>query len=562
MAPKIASHFPDFLRRAPVAALLVVAVLAWLPGFFTLPPLDRDESRFAQATKQMLETGDFVAIRLGDQARDQKPIGIYWLQAASTAALNPLTAHPAPRNTIWTYRVPSAIGGFAAIVLLFAMVRGVAGIEAGFAAALLMGLTVLLWSEAKIAKTDAVLLATILGGQLVLLRTYLSAHAQAPPPSWIAVLLGWAAFGFGILVKGPVIVFVCGATALVLALWDRRAGWLLRLRPLAGLAVTLVIVAPWAIAIGIATHGAFFANSLGGDFAAKLVGGREAHGMPPGYFTLLAPATFWPATLVLLPGIVFGVRHRHEPAVRFLLAWAAITWLVFEMVPTKLPHYILPAYPALAALGGLWLTRAGSAQTRGERIALYASPVLFALVGLALAGALLWAPGRFGSGAPLWTVFVVAAGAMAVVAAGALMIRARRFEAVAAAALAAVLFYSAAGYGAVPVMDDLKVSPQIAQAVARFRQPGDPPVVIAGYAEPSARFLLGTKTRLTIGAKAGALAAREGGLVVVEGRDETAFETALAKGGGHGEALDVIDGLNYSNGRRVRLTVYRVTPAS
>src|SRR3954468_11571450 len=93
---------PAFVRARPLAVLLLICTAAWLPGFFTLPPLDRDESRFAQATKQMLETQDFVDIRLGDAARYEKPIGIYWLQAASTAILD-----GGSRDHIWTYRVPS-----------------------------------------------------------------------------------------------------------------------------------------------------------------------------------------------------------------------------------------------------------------------------------------------------------------------------------------------------------------------------------------------------------------------------------------------------------------------
>jgi len=77
----------NHLGKRAVAVLVLFALLAWIPGFFTLPPLDRDESRFAQASKQMIETGNFVEIRLGEEARDQKPVGIYWLQAASTAGL-------------------------------------------------------------------------------------------------------------------------------------------------------------------------------------------------------------------------------------------------------------------------------------------------------------------------------------------------------------------------------------------------------------------------------------------------------------------------------------------
>ena len=66
--------------------LVLLSLAAFLPGFQTLQPLDRDEPRFAQASKQMLETRDFVDIRFQDEARHKKPVGIYWLQSATVAA--------------------------------------------------------------------------------------------------------------------------------------------------------------------------------------------------------------------------------------------------------------------------------------------------------------------------------------------------------------------------------------------------------------------------------------------------------------------------------------------
>ena len=74
--------------RGPLLAALI-AMVAGLPGLFAMPPLDRDESRFAQATAQMLETGDFVNIRFQDQPRNKKPVGIHWLQAISAASSGP-----------------------------------------------------------------------------------------------------------------------------------------------------------------------------------------------------------------------------------------------------------------------------------------------------------------------------------------------------------------------------------------------------------------------------------------------------------------------------------------
>ena len=84
--------------------LLLLSLSLFVPGLTSLPPVDRDEARYIQATRQMLETGDLVQIRFQDEARNKKPIGIYWLQAAAVAAFS------SPESAaIWPYRLPSAL---------------------------------------------------------------------------------------------------------------------------------------------------------------------------------------------------------------------------------------------------------------------------------------------------------------------------------------------------------------------------------------------------------------------------------------------------------------------
>src|SRR5215471_17114294 len=101
-----------------VAVLLVVALLGCLPGFFSIPPIDRDEARFAQATKQMVESGDYIDIHFQDEVRYKKPVGIYWLQAAAVKAGASLGISEA-RTTIWLYRIPSLFGAIGAVLLTY-----------------------------------------------------------------------------------------------------------------------------------------------------------------------------------------------------------------------------------------------------------------------------------------------------------------------------------------------------------------------------------------------------------------------------------------------------------
>src|ERR1700759_2733164 len=91
VAPDSARRALETLAKRPLPVLLLLCLIAWLPGFFTLPPLDRDESRFAQASKQMVESHNFIDIRFGREPRYKKPVGIYWLQAASTEVVSVAT---------------------------------------------------------------------------------------------------------------------------------------------------------------------------------------------------------------------------------------------------------------------------------------------------------------------------------------------------------------------------------------------------------------------------------------------------------------------------------------
>ena len=148
---------------APADCSIVFSLIAFLPGFFQIPPVDRDEARFAQATKQMLESGQYVDIRFQDEVRYKKPVGIYWLQAAAVKA-GEAVGIPQARTTIWLYRLPSLFGAIGAVLLTYWAALAFVPRRAALLAALMMASSVLLGVEARLAKTDAVLLLTCSGG--------------------------------------------------------------------------------------------------------------------------------------------------------------------------------------------------------------------------------------------------------------------------------------------------------------------------------------------------------------------------------------------------------------
>ena len=161
-------------------ALLLFTLALWLPGFSTLPPMDRDEPRFAEASKQMLETGDYVAIRFGDEARNKKPVGIYWLQAAAVGAGEALGIDDALRR-IWLYRVPSLLAALATVFLTVWTARGMVSRAGAWLSGFLMASTLLLGVEARLATTDAVVTATVVAGMGALSRVWLARQGGVRP---------------------------------------------------------------------------------------------------------------------------------------------------------------------------------------------------------------------------------------------------------------------------------------------------------------------------------------------------------------------------------------------
>src|SRR5690348_2136317 len=158
-------------RRAALI-LVAFAVLSFVPGIFQIPPVDRDEARFAQATKQMIETGDYVDIRFQDEVRYKKPVGIYWLQAAVVKTAEAVGI-PRARTRISLYRIPSLVGALGAVLATYWCALAFVGRRGAALAALMMLGSTLLGVEARLAKTDAMLLLAVVAAMGVLARVYL-----------------------------------------------------------------------------------------------------------------------------------------------------------------------------------------------------------------------------------------------------------------------------------------------------------------------------------------------------------------------------------------------------
>ncbi len=540
------------------ALLIVFCLIAFLPGFFRIPPVDRDEARFAQATKQMVENGDYVDIRFQDEVRFKKPVGIYWLQAAAVRAGSALGV-PRAHTTIWLYRLPSLAGAISAVLLTYWAALAFVGRRATLLAALMVASSIVLGVEARLAKTDAVLLACSVAAMGALARIYLAQRrAPQPPAGWLMPAILWTAMAAGVLIKGPLILMFVGLTAITLSILDRSGRWILALRPVSGFIWMLLLVLPWFTAIVLRSGDSFFAQSIGNDMLAKVAGGQEAHGAPPGYYLLLFWVTFWPGAVLAGLAAPSVWHRRREPAVQFLLAWLTPSWIVFEAVITKLPHYVLPLYPAIAILIAGVLERGDEVQARWlvrgtvgwflfPAVIAIAVPVIFIVVGQDL-GLAAW---PFAAVAVIFGLFAW------------WLYEADGPERALLRGMVASLFIAITVYGVtVPSLSALFPSAMIADEVSAAGCEKPQLATTGYYQEPSLIFLLGTETHITDGAGAAEFLHRGAcHFALVDAHSARAFVQRADAVGLRYVFTQRIDGYNISIGRPVVLSMFRSVEA-
>jgi 4-amino-4-deoxy-L-arabinose transferase-like glycosyltransferase len=542
-------------HRRAAALLILVSLIAFLPGFFQVPPVDRDEAYFAQATKQMIETGDYVDIRYQDDVRYRKPIGIYWLQAGVVKAAEALGLRSA-RDTIWLYRVPSLLGAVGAVLATYWCALAFVSRRGALLAALMMAGSVALGIEARLAKTDAVLLFTVVLAMGVLARAYLRPRDNmangAARLSFAASALFWTALAAGILDKGPLILMFVVFAAVALSIADRSARWLKALRPLAGIAWLLLLVLPWFIAIYLRAGTAFLVDSVGHDMLAKVGGGQDMHGAPPGFYPLLFFVMFFPASALAIPATPAAWSMRREPSVRFLLAWLVPSWIVFELVATKLPHYVLPLYPAIAILIALAIeNKLLSPRPALRRATIWWFVVPFVIGIGAVAGAIAIERNL----EPLAWPFLAAA-----IVCGLFAWRLYEVDGAERGFLRALVAALLIGVGVYAViLPSLALAfPSVALAnVLRSASCPHPIAASAGYEEPSLVFLAGTATRLTDPSGAADFL-RAGGcrFAFIEARGQRAFALRAQAIGLRYKAGPRVRGFNISNGQWLTIAVF------
>jgi 4-amino-4-deoxy-L-arabinose transferase-like glycosyltransferase len=392
---------------------------------------------------------------------------------------------------------------------------------------------VLLGVEARLAKTDAVLGALCVGAMGFIARAYLASKAPgiAPGLNRNHLILFWLVIGASVLIKGPITAAIVALTLVVLAVRDRSLRWFGGMKPGMGLAIVLAVAAPWFAMILMKSGWSFIEESLMKDMFAKVGSAQEKHGAPPGTYLGVFWITFWPAAPLAILAAAFAWRERRDDGVAFLIAWIVPFWLILEAVPTKLPHYVLPLYPAIAILIVLAMERSGLML---RRWALWLAAILFLLVPTVfLIGTpalfLLLDEGAMPLRLPFFALpFIVVAFGLGVYGARE-MIQARPIRMLGAGVLASLTLAIGAYNFGLPMLKAFNLSPRLAAAAAATGC-ANPVYATVGYREPSLVFKTDTEILMAKPEEAAAFIDAPGvgcRIAFIERRFEDEFRAAL-----------------------------------
>ena len=562
-----------------IMAVLCVGVMTFSAGMTSIGPMDRDEARFAQASKQMVMSGDYVTPRYQEELRAKKPAGIYWMQAAAAATFG--------IDDIASYRIPSVIGGLITIAVTTILAILILPPSQAVFAGMFMATSLLVVVEGHLAKSDSMLTAFIALQQIILWKIRQITKDRHYVSGKTAILF-WAMMGIAILIKGPIApVIALGTIAFIVATqkeWQfdsngvRKWHWILSLRPLLGLIVLTVIVLPWVLLVTSATDGAFLSTAIKGDLVNKLQSGQESHGAPPGTYLMIIVLTFWPASLVIARAIRVVWQKRKDDHVIFLLGWIIPFWVIVELTPTKLPHYNMPVFAALAILTALGIgANLPPAKEQRPKPPSPEKPLMRAkriLSGLSIPRSLIlgweW---LFMAAGPVLGIAILyiatftqgsrsAAGfalLMSIAASIAAFFWQRRGQTryLIGVLLAGGMMHMTVLGAVLPSLDGIRIAPRIKAELAEI-SPKPALITAAGFHEPSLVFLLGTDTLLFSPTEAALfLAEAEDGMALVESRSEKDFHATLNKLGLDVDAVRKIEGHNISRGQDVVITFYR-----
>lgn len=352
------------------SALLAAVLLAMVWGFWSPPLYDLDEGAFTEATREMIASGNYVSIYLNGEPRHDKPVMIYWLQAASV--------HLFGLNE-FALRLPSVLAAIAWLGALYRFTRRHVDFASAQVAGLLFSLSLFIGLLAKAAVADALL-------NLFIALAMFDIFSHSRSPSRILLMRVFVWLGLGFLTKGPVAVFFPLVVSGLFYLGEGRLReWLRLALDWRGLLLFVAIVLPWHVAVYLDSGWAFFEGFYLHHNLDRYGDPMEGHGGGPWYYLVMAPLLVMPFAGWLLSSLQRLRSDWRDPLERFAWIWFFCVLAVFSLSGTKLPHYLLYGMSGLFVVmakhrAALSLTWAHLLPPALLLAVLAASPQLFALL--------------------------------------------------------------------------------------------------------------------------------------------------------------------------------------
>jgi len=322
------------------ALLALLIFISFFAGLGSTPLFDVDEGAFSEATREMLESGNYLTTYLNGQPRFDKPILIYWMQALSVTVFG---------LNEFALRLPSALASTLWALLLYRFCVALFDRRTAFVTASLLILSLQVTIIGKAAIADALLNCTLAASLFAIFLYYREPRRQY-------LLLAFTAIGLGTLTKGPVAILIPFSVSFLfyLSRGELREWFKAVLNP-AGMLIFALIVLPWYILEyldqGMAFIEGFFFNHNISRFKAPL----EQHGGALWYYIPVLLLGLTPSTALLIPVVRKLRTLLADPLDRFLLIWFAFVFLFFSLSGTKLPHYIIYGYTPLFILMGRFM---------------------------------------------------------------------------------------------------------------------------------------------------------------------------------------------------------------